>query len=336
MAFKGDHVPMTSRDGHGQDEFGGQDLAGEVPAPAVNSEDFPSNYRTHDEITAEQKLLDATRRQGWLASPERQSLNFLRKVALAWIVLCFALYVASYFAWQKIEISPNSSEFTILFVMSVSLSRFAYFTLIRRQKGRYEDRILLESAKALDNREAELVSQDEASIKELWKLTNERLRGYHERAYRQADQSFRNAQIAIFGGFLIVAGTAGIAAWKTTLTTSSSVVIGVIGTVGAGLATYVARTFLRLQETTSTAMKGYFAQPQETFRYLVAERLIDRLPEDQRAQTVEYLVQAVMLAGSSIEQAQAGLSAPQGQQGGQQPGTGASGQGAGGSTGGPA
>ncbi|WP_242886701.1 hypothetical protein [Actinomadura litoris] len=69
------------------------------------------------------------------------------------------------------------------------------------------------------------------------------------------------------------------------------------------MAAYIGRTFLRLQETTATYLRSYFDQPTETFRYLVAERLIDRLPEDERAKTVKYLVQAIMLSGLPIEQA---------------------------------
>jgi hypothetical protein len=125
------------------------------------------------------------------------------------------------------------------------------------------------------------------------------LQGYHDRAYRQADQSFRNAQWAILGGFFIVAGTATIAAGKTSLSTPSSVVVGVIGTVGAGLAAYVGRTFLRLQDTTAAHLRSYFDQPQETFRYLMAERLVDRLPEDQRTQIHRHVLRLARLTPSA-------------------------------------
>lgn len=175
----------------------------------------------------------------------------------------------------------------------------------QNQRRRFEDRSRQVSLDVeLGSRETELIGQDDSYLSELWKITNKRLRGYRNRTDQQAEQSFRNAQWAIIGDFLIIVSTAGIAAWKT-LSTPSSIVVGVIGTVGAGLAAYVGKTFLRLQETTAKHLRSYFGQPQETFRFLIAQRLIAELKEDQRPEAVAQLIQAIARAGeldqSSVE-----------------------------------
>lgn len=247
-------------------------------------------------------------REAWVTSPEYRRGFVALFVAIAVLALLVTLNGADIHVLGTIGPDLPTKVDTLLYTVAVGTVLLSYS---RRQRRRFYDRRLITQEQLLNRREAELVNEEGTSIGELWQLTNERLRGYHERAYRQADQSFRNAQMAISGGFVIVAGTAGIAAWKTGLTTQSSVVVGVIGTVGAGLAAYIGRTFLRLQETTATHLRAYFDQPTETFRYLVAERLIDRLPEDQRVQTVEYLVQAVMLSGLPVEQAVAAFNAQQ-------------------------
>lgn len=248
----------------------------------------------------------------WLRSSERQRARLYALLATGSFGLSSVLIVLMIVLWLPFrnEYFFDASQAVISrlgpFFLPTLLLLFAGFYLTSARYGqrqRFEDRRRqFDYELEIDSRQAELLAQGDSRQAEMWVLTNERLRGYHERAYRQADQSFRNAQWAVIGGFIIVASTAGIAAWKTSLSTPSSIVIGAIGTVGAGLAAYVGRTFLRLQETTASAMRGYFAQPQETFRYLVAERLVDRLPENERTQTIEYLVQAVMLSGLSAEQ----------------------------------
>ncbi|MHA6759486.1 TRADD-N-associated membrane domain-containing protein [Streptacidiphilus sp. PAMC 29251] len=258
--------------------------------------------------------------EAWLHSPEHQRVRFFGLLAVASFGLSLLLLALMVILWWPFrgfyfydvsgEVVSRLSPFflpTLIFLLAGG------FLLTSRngQRAKFDARQRqLDHDVEIVSRQAELIAQGDPQHAEIWALTNERLRGYHERAYRQADQSFRNAQWAIFGGFIIVAGTAAIAAWKTTLSTSSSIVLGVIGTVGAGLAAYIGRTFLRLQETTANHMRSYFDQPQETFRYLLAERLVSRLPEAQRTQSVEHLVQAVMLSGFSVEQARSALSSP--------------------------
>ncbi|WP_411095951.1 hypothetical protein [Streptomyces sp. 020-2-3H-GM] len=133
-------------------------------------------------------------------------------------------------------------------------------------------------------------------LPELWEATHARLDLYHQIATGQAKTSFRNAQIAMGAGFLLLVLFAGIALWAST--TAVAIVAGGLGAVSAGLAGYVAKTFIRSQEAAATHLRSYFDQPLELSRYLAAERLVadGDLMQEQRGEILSALVQA-MVAG---------------------------------------
>ncbi|MFJ5046387.1 hypothetical protein [Streptomyces sp. NPDC088719] len=130
----------------------------------------------------------------------------------------------------------------------------------------------------------------------LWDTTHARLDLYHQIATGQAKTSFRNAQIAMVAGFLLLILFAGIALWAST--TAVAIVAGGLGGVAAALAGYVAKTFIRSQEAAATHLRSYFDQPLELSRYLAAERLVadGDLSQEQRGEILSALVQA-MVAG---------------------------------------
>ncbi|MGW4834732.1 hypothetical protein [Streptomyces globisporus] len=133
-------------------------------------------------------------------------------------------------------------------------------------------------------------------LPELWEATHARLDLYHQIATGQAKTSFRNAQIAMVAGFLLLVVFAGIAVWAST--TAVAIVAGGLGAVSAALAGYVAKTFIRSQEAAATHLRSYFDQPLELSRYLAAERLVadGDLTQEQRGEILSALVQA-MVAG---------------------------------------
>ncbi|MFE0150511.1 hypothetical protein ACFWY5_25390 [Nonomuraea sp. NPDC059007] len=243
-------------------------------------------------------LDDNQGQDGWSRSPERRRARLLGSLAIilgvlwaaavAWMITLWAVYLEGN-AQAFIDIIGVLLAPSVIFLVGIIALIYAG----QAQRQRFEDRSRENRRDVqLGSREAELIGQDDSYLSELWKITNERLRGYHNRADQHAEQSFRYARWAILGGFVIIVGTAGIAAWKT-LSTPSSIVVGIVGTAGAVLAAYIGRTFLRLQETTAQHLRSYFAQPQETFRFLVAQRLIRELNEDQRPRAVAQLIDSI-------------------------------------------
>ncbi|MEW2450310.1 hypothetical protein AB0896_22610 [Streptomyces parvulus] len=137
-------------------------------------------------------------------------------------------------------------------------------------------------------------TQPRLALSELWAVTHRRLDHYHGIALGQARQSFRNAQISMALGFMLLVAFTAIA--LNASTTAGSVVAGGLGIASAALAGYVSRTFIRSQETAAGHLRAYFDQPLEFSRYLAAERLMADadLSEERRAEVVSLLVQAMI------------------------------------------
>jgi len=114
---------------------------------------------------------------------------------------------------------------------------------------------------------------------------------------------FRNAQLAMVVGFVLLVGFAVLAMRASTPT--ASVVTGVLGAAAAGLAGYIGRTFVRSQEAAAAHLRAYFDQPLQFARYLAAERLVanfDALTDQQRADMVAQLAASIVTPDGSVAQ----------------------------------
>ncbi|TYB71258.1 hypothetical protein FXF51_02145 [Nonomuraea sp. PA05] len=145
--------------------------------------------------------------------------------------------------------------------------------------------------------ENELIVADELTLPALWKVTHARLDYYHEIATGQARQSFRNAQIAMTVGFLLLVVFAILA--LAAQTSTGAVVTGALGATAAAFAAFIGRTFVRSQESAAAHLRSYFDQPLEFSRYLAAERLlngIERLEPNQQATITTEVLRGMLSA----------------------------------------
>lgn len=157
-----------------------------------------------------------------------------------------------------------------------------------------EQQRIKEAGEALRDAEATLRSDEALSLSSLWDVTHRRLDLYHEIATTQARKSFRNAQLAMVGGFLFLAAFAYLALRATT--TSASIVTGALG-AAAAFGAYIGRTFVRSQETAASHLRAYFNQPLEFSRYLTAERFLEvmkDLPPEHRALLASDMLRAMV------------------------------------------
>ncbi|MEU9480900.1 hypothetical protein [Streptomyces sp. NPDC048191] len=140
------------------------------------------------------------------------------------------------------------------------------------------------------------LASSQLTLPELWAVTHSRMDLYHGIATAQSHRSFRNAQMAVISGFLLLIVFVAVAMQATT--TAGSVVAGALGAVSAALAACVSRTFVNSQDIAATHLRAYFDQPLEFARYLAAERLIAgaQLTQVQRAQVLTTLVQSMVTA----------------------------------------
>ena len=125
---------------------------------------------------------------------------------------------------------------------------------------------------------------DDTAFAELWATTQLRIDGYHAIATAQARRSFVGTQVATFAGFVIVIGL-GVAA-ATAPSFAGSVTAATVAVIGGGISAYVGHTFMKSQVQAAAQLRQFFFQPVEFTRLLGAERLIETLPDADKAAAI--------------------------------------------------
>ena len=231
----------------------------------------------------EQRVEAASQREAWRHSLEHHRAWRIGLACTGIGTLIMIIILLGYSLTEKIDVTvpPTDTAFYFASAFGVFLAGlFGAGIAIRSQHSRFLDMQLLRRYNELTEQQGEILEEEELRLNQLWRLSEDRLRVYHEIATKQANTSFRNAQWAITGGFIVViAGSCAVFLAKNIAT---SVVVGTLGAVGAALSAYIGRTFLRLQENAASSLRSYFDQPREQFRYLAAERLLNHITDDQK------------------------------------------------------
>jgi len=182
----------------------------------------------------------------------------------------------------------------------IGLYSSALMGIASRAQARKEfsDRVLLgEAQQALKDTEEEISGDVEKDLIMLWSATQKRLDIYHKIATTQSERSFIYAQVAAGMGFLALVIAALIAGISRS--TAASIVAGIAGISGGGLAAYIGATFMKTQEMASTQLRAYFNQPLEFSRYLEAERLMLLCDPKDRATTIQEIIQSITRSSNS-------------------------------------
>jgi hypothetical protein len=104
---------------------------------------------------------------------------------------------------------------------------------------------------------------------------------YQELSQRQANSSYRIAQMAIFGGFVLLL-VGGAVAVKTSAATVQ-LVVGGLAAVGTAISGYIGATAIRMYNRAQAQMNFYYAQPMVQYYLLQAERMTKNLKTTTRA-----------------------------------------------------
>lgn len=128
-------------------------------------------------------------------------------------------------------------------------------------------------------------------LRDLWILNQRRLDLYHQIATNQSKSSFKYAQLAAGIGFITIVSAA-ITVWFSK-TTTTAITTGTLGVFGGSLGAYVGGTFMKVQQGAAQQLRQYFGHPLELSKILIAERLIETLPIEQRVEAVQSLTQAL-------------------------------------------
>jgi hypothetical protein len=245
---------------------------------------------------SEQQVEAARLREAWRGSPgHTKAIKFFIFEFGSGIILAVFL-LTGYAIISKFNYGEVSTASTAIYVgaAGASIGIGIVFALLdfRRRLREFYDGNLIERYAAISDEQGKLLDEDQLRLGALWRLSEERLKIYHEIATKQASTSFRNAQLAIATGFVVI--IVGAAAVFFSKNVTIAVVVGALGTAGAALSAYIGKTFLRLQENAASHLRSYFDQPREQFRYLAAERLMNRIPDgDSKNEAINELIKLI-------------------------------------------
>ncbi|MCK2023176.1 hypothetical protein KZC52_09595 [Microbacterium sp. kSW2-24] len=157
-------------------------------------------------------------------------------------------------------------------------------------------------ADELQERERNLADSGEPlSLAALWSVTQERIEYYHRIVTTQSEVSFKNGAVTSYVGFGLLLVLAIIGA-LTARDAATSITLGSLGAVGAALAGYLGATFMKIQAESSAQLRQFFSQPVEFSKLLGVERLIESLPPEERAASVQLVVRAMMRENQSTSE----------------------------------
>lgn len=233
----------------------------------------------------------------WSLSPERKRAVRAIVSAILLIIIPVMVLLVIDNSWLRRHHPSRSAAGLAVLLIVVPLVRLAY----RRQRRLFRMRRSLEEqpgvaagpgSVAFSGLGGERRTADgPLELEKLWFATQQRLDYYHQIATFQAETSFRNAQVAMVAGFVLVVTTLIVA--MLARSTVGGVVAGALGGVGATMATFIGRTFVRAHETASSHLRSYFVQPLEISRVLAAVHILDGVPLDQRHSALATIAECI-------------------------------------------
>jgi hypothetical protein len=182
------------------------------------------------------------------------------------------------------------------FLVPVFAALGSMFLIYEAFLGNTATEFTLQEFKKEERVAVEELKQSDPDFATLWFITQGRIDYYHKIATDQARRSFISSQIATGAGFALVIIVAIIAARTTNPIAAISA--GAVGIVGGGLSAYIGATFMKSQSEASAQLRQFFLQPVELSRVLGAERLLEKLPRDQKSEAVQQIIKSMMAPGS--------------------------------------
>ncbi len=189
---------------------------------------------------------------------------------------------------------PLSRALGIIF----ALGGFAIFLfgLLRLHVVRDEWREAKNRGLAEDVEQAVHQIEDASDLLGLMRANRKQMDAYDSLARSQAEEAHRMAFVAMGAGLLILAG--GVLVTLTIDSSATKYAAAIISAAGVGASGYVAKTFIRVRESSSQQMTYYFQQPLVQSYLLTAERLASQLPEERRQQQLERIAAAALAQAS--------------------------------------
>jgi hypothetical protein len=120
----------------------------------------------------------------------------------------------------------------------------------------------------------------ETDLPGLLRLNRRQMEQYETLTRRQASSSYRISHVALAVGLVgLIAGSVSAVVVDGE---SARIVAGALAVSAGAIASFVARTYLRIYERTLAQLNHYFEQPLVSSYILTAERLVDKMSPERR------------------------------------------------------
>lgn len=134
----------------------------------------------------------------------------------------------------------------------------------------------------------------------LMEVNRRQMEAYDVQARAQGRTSHWSSLLAMTAGLGIV----GVGWWiaVTAGDTATKYAAAIVAAVGTATGGYIARTFIQVNTAAQQHVRYYFEQPLVQSYLLTAERVIERLPEDERGQQYALVVAAALAQAGMVPQ----------------------------------
>jgi hypothetical protein len=231
----------------------------------------------------------------WRTSTARQRAQLEYFVTGAVAALIFGGgYLLVLLSLTSYEISRHDKDERLGFGIGLAVFGLALviaaITRLTRARIRYQEAEEARSRKAVGTAIEEL--RYDTSFPSLLKVNQTQMDQYHDITKHQAENAYRNSQIAMGSGLIILVAAA-IAAIILKNNTSKIVLGGVAG-IGTAFSAYIGATFLNAYHSALAQLNFYFRQPLINSYLLSAERLASDMSADRRDDVRAQIVESML------------------------------------------
>jgi hypothetical protein len=231
--------------------------------------------RAERNVTDLERLTEGRRRAQWARWVERRAYVFGGvAIAVGFAAVTAVILVLG----EKMHITQETR-----WIVAVSSGTLAWLFLVVAvvlpglREARTEQRAL--EAEAREQVAASADALDDAKdLVALIKANRRQMSAYDVLAQAQAQTAFRNAQLAMGAGLLVLVGGSIVAISAPSVATK--VATASLTAIGGALSGFIAKTFLVTYRSAIDQLNFYFEQPLITSYLLAAQRLINELKDE--------------------------------------------------------
>jgi hypothetical protein len=242
-------------------------------------------------LELDDEYLQSVQSNLWASSPEREWYMHRRPKVFISTVVGSILLVTAAIVGQPPR-SEGEQWWCLVTAAAATIilgySTFPYwaarraFTERRRKSAAYRAELSLKNLSSTDN----------IAFSALFVYNRRQLDAYQEESRNQQRTSFRHAQMASIAGLAILA--IGIAVSLGQLPGSDKFVVAGLTGLGAVLSGFIANTFARSARQANEQLNHFYKEPHMVGRVMVAERLVQGMPDDQKANELKLMISSLL------------------------------------------